>query len=143
MSLKYLLDTNIISVPLKASPNQRVMARLQAHRQEIATATVVWHELQYGYRRLLPSKQRSAIEYYLDEVVLPSIPILAYDAAAARWHAAERVRLDNLGKTPPFVDGQIAAIAAVNRLIVVTNNLSDFAHFQDLMIVDWSVTDDF
>lgn len=143
MSLKYLLDTNVISVPTKANPNERVMARLQAHKQEIATATVVWHELLYGCRRLSPSKRRRAIEAYLDEVVLPSIPLLPYDAAAARWHAAERARLENLGQMPPFVDGQIAAIAVVNGLTLVTNNASDFTNFQDLMVVDWSATYDF
>ena len=143
MSLKYLLDTNVISVPTKANPNERVMARLQAHKQEIATATIVWHELLYGCRRLPPSKKRQAIEAYLDEVVLPSIPLLPYDAVAARWHAAERARLEKLGQTPPFVDGQIAAIAAVNGLTLVTYNVSDFTNFQDLTVVDWSAVYDF
>ena len=143
MSLKFLLDTNVIAVPTKAYPNERVMARLQAHKLEIATATVVWHELLYGCRRLPPSKRRRAIEAYLDEVVLPSIPFLPYDAMAARWHATERARLEKLGQTPPFTDGQIAAIAAVNGLTLVTNNVADFTNFQDLTVVDWSAVYDF
>ena len=143
MSLKYLLDTNIISVPTKANPNERVMERLQEHKQAIATATVVWHELLYGCRLLPPSKRRRSIEAYLDEVVLPSIPLLPYDAVAARWHAADRARLEKLGQMPPFVNAQIAAIAVVNGLTLVTNNVSDYANFQDLMVVDWSATYDF
>jgi len=143
VSLKYLLDTNVISVPTKANPNERVMTRLQAHKQEIATSTVVWHELLYGCHRLPPSNRRRAIEAYLDEVVLPSIPLLPYDAVAARWHAAERARLEKSGQMPPFVDGQIAAIAVVNGLTLVTNNVSDFTNFQDLMVVDWSATYNF
>ncbi|MBI1295219.1 PIN domain-containing protein [bacterium] len=143
MSLKYLLDTNIISVPTKANPNERVMACLQTHKVEIATATVVWHELLYGCRRLPPSKRRRAIEAYLDDVVLPSIPLLPYDVVAARWHAAERARLEKLGQMPPFVNGQIAAIAAVNGLTLVTNNVSDFTDFQDLTVVDWSAVYNF
>ena len=38
------------------------------------------------------------------------------------------------GKTPPFVDGQIAAIAAVNGLVLVTFNVTDFADFDGLAV---------
>ena len=41
--------------------------------------------------------------------------------------------------TPPFVDGQIAVIAAVNRLVLVTANTKDFIHFSDLTLLDWSL----
>jgi len=68
-----------------------------------------------------------------------SLPILAYDAAAAAWHASERARLQAAGKTSPFVDGQIAAIAKVNDLTLVTSNHQDFAHFEELRLEDWKV----
>ncbi len=42
-----------------------------------------------------------------------------------------------MGKTPAFVDGQIAAIAYSNRLILVTNNVADFNDFQHLKIENW------
>jgi len=64
---------------------------------------------------------------------------LPYDTAAAEWHAAERTRLTAIGLTPPFVDGQIAAIAATRGLILVTNNASDFQHFGGLVVVDWRI----
>ncbi len=51
--------------------------------------------------------------------------------------AKERARLSNLGLTPSFVDGQIAAVAATNELILVTANTIDFADFQDLQIENW------
>jgi len=57
--------------------------------------------------------------------------------AAAKWHACERARLQSIGKTPPFVDGQIAAIAYVNNLILVTRNITDFDSFSDLQIQSW------
>ena len=46
----------------------------------------------------------------------PTIPTISYDERAAAWHADERVRLEKLGKTPPFIDGQIAAVALTNGL---------------------------
>jgi tRNA(fMet)-specific endonuclease VapC len=65
------------------------------------------------------------------------MPILPYDQEAADWHAAERVRLAGIRRTPPFIDGQIAAVAATRGLILVTANVADFQHFAGLPIVDW------
>jgi len=138
VSLKYLLDTNIVSEPLRPVPNQQVLERLKQHEDEIALAAIVWHELLFGAYRLSPSARRSAIEQYLSQVIAPTIPVLSYDNRAAQWHAAERARLVGLGKTPPFADGQIAAIARVNNLILVTANTADFALFQDIQVKDWS-----
>ena len=45
MSAKYLLDTNIVSEPLRPAPNAKVLARLKRHQDELAIASVVWHEL--------------------------------------------------------------------------------------------------
>ena len=137
MSIQFLLDTNIISEPLRPTPNQKLLERLQSHQDEIAIAAVIWHELWFGCTRLPDSARRTAIERYLDEVVAVSIPVLPYDQQAAVWHAAERARLAGLGRTPPFVDGQIAAIAKVNDLTLVTLNLADYAEFQGLQVTDW------
>ncbi len=41
MSLAYLLDTNIISEPLRPVPNQQVLERLKWYEDEIALAAIV------------------------------------------------------------------------------------------------------
>jgi tRNA(fMet)-specific endonuclease VapC len=51
--------------------------------------------------------------------------------------AGERARLVRLGLPPPIADGQIAAVAAVNSLILVTRNVADFANFRNLDIENW------
>lgn len=107
------------------------------HRSEVAISTVVWHELWFGCLRLPPSARRKAIEDYLYNVVAPSIPILSYDQKAAAWHAQERARLTAIGKTPPFADGQIIAVAKAHELILVTITLADYAPFQGVVIEDW------
>ncbi|MBX9695438.1 MAG: type II toxin-antitoxin system VapC family toxin [Cyanobacteria bacterium] len=134
MSINFLLDTNVFSEPLRVSPNKKVMQKLKHHNAELAIAAPIWHELLVGCFRLPESKKRSLIERYLNQVVLPILP---YDAQAARWHAAERARLISLGKTPPFVDAEIAAIAATQNLTLVTFNTADFIQFEDLKFVDW------
>ncbi len=137
MSAKYLLDTNILSEPLRPAPNPETLNRLKRHQDQLATAAIVWHELLFGCYRLPVSAKRAAIENYLFQVVASSIEVLPYDDLAAEWHAQERARLASAGKTPPFADGQIAAIAKTNDLILVTFNLSDYASFQGLNIEDW------
>ena len=137
MKLRYLLDTNIVSEALRPIPNQAVLAHLREHQTEIAIASVVWHELWYGCYRLPPSTKRTAIEAYLKDVVARTIPILPYDQRAALWHAKERARLMQIGRTPPFADGQIAAVAATNGLSLVTFNHDDYVAFQDLRLEDW------
>lgn len=108
------------------------------HGHECAVAAPVWHELTYGCQRLPRGKRRKAIEIYLHDVVLASFPVLAYDEAAARWHGQERARLEELGRAPPYVDGQIAAIAHVSEMVLVTANVKDFAGFKDVKIENWT-----
>ena len=71
------------------------------------------------------------------DVVLESFPILDYGWNAADWHARERARLVSAGRTPPFVDGQIAAIAHANGLVLVTSNTKDFRAFDGLRVESW------
>jgi tRNA(fMet)-specific endonuclease VapC len=137
MTARFLLDTNVISEPLRPKPNVGVMARLKQHERELVLAAPVWHELCHGCERLPDGKRRNAIRRYLQEVVAPSIAILPYDTSAAKWHADERARLEAIGMKTAFVDGQIAAIAKVNDLILVTANRSDFAPFAGLRLEDW------
>lgn len=77
------------------------------------------------------------IEEFLSDVVQSTLDIIFYDETAAAWHAEQRAVLTKAGRQPSFVDGQIAAIANVNQLILVTRNTSDYKVFSDLEIVNW------
>jgi tRNA(fMet)-specific endonuclease VapC len=137
--IRFLLDTNIISEPVRLQPNPGVINKLKEHEFEIAMASVTWHELLFGYYRLPVSKKRSKIEKYLKDTIQPKISILYYDDLAAEWFAEERSRLVALGKTPGYPDGQIAAISKINNLILVTNNISDFIDFQEIQLENWFI----
>jgi tRNA(fMet)-specific endonuclease VapC len=137
--MKYLLDTNVLSESVKTSPQKSVLKLTERHQHEIVTAAPVWHELIYGCQRLPVSRKREILEAYLHDVLKPNMTILPYDERAAEWHAKERARLTTLGKMPSFVDGQIAAIAKVNTLILVTRNTSDFKKFSGLKFENWHV----
>ncbi len=113
---RYLLDTNVVSEPLRPAPNPKILERLRRHQEQLATASVVWHELLFGCYRLPASERRSAIEEYLHNVVAASIEILPYDERAARWHAA---------------------VARTNDLVLITLSLTDYDGFRDLRVEDW------
>jgi tRNA(fMet)-specific endonuclease VapC len=135
--MKYLLDTNVLSEAVKTVPNKSVMEMLERHQREIVTAAPVWHELQFGCQRLPRSRKRELIALFLNDIVKRTMLILSYDDRAAEWHAKERARLSAKGTTPSFVDGQIAAIASVNSLVLVTRNINDFKPFLKLKLENW------
>jgi tRNA(fMet)-specific endonuclease VapC len=134
---RYLLDTNVLSEPVRREPDAAVVNKLREHGGELATASVVWHELIFGVGLLRSSRKRTAIERYLTEVISAALPILPYDATAAEWHGEQRARLLKVGRPPAFADGQIAAVAAIHDLILVTDNVRDFEHFDGLRVERW------
>ena len=140
MTARYLVDTDVLSEPVRKEPDDAVVSKLREHGGELATASIVWHEMTFGVRLLPRSRKRTAIERYLVEVIAAAIPILPYDAVAAEWHGGERARLSKAGLTPPFADGQIAAVAVVHDLILVTENVQDFQHFDSLRVESWHRT---
>ena len=137
MTPRFLLDTPLLSEPAYSQPNPKVLRLIRERLHLSVTAAPAVHELVFGYLRMPPSRKRTFIQRYIDDDLVRNIPVLAYDEDAARWHAAERARLSALGLTPPFVDGQIAAIAAVNGLVLVTANTEDFQHFRGLHVENW------
>jgi tRNA(fMet)-specific endonuclease VapC len=136
--LCYLVDTNTWSDVIAPRPDREIQRRIRIHHAEIALAAPVLQELLFGVYRMPNSARRQELERHISRVILSITPVLPYDEAAAEWHAAERARLVREGLTPPFIDSQIAAIAAVNDLVVVTRNVRDYQHFQNLQVEDWS-----
>ncbi|MEM1041462.1 MAG: type II toxin-antitoxin system VapC family toxin [Bacteroidota bacterium] len=135
--IRYLLDTNIVSEPTRQRPAPQVQARVEAHAQEAAVASAVWHELLHGLERMPTGRKREFLARYLFSVVRPAMPILSFDADAAEWLARERARLEALGKPRPALGGIVAAIAATRGLILVTRNTGDFEGYQGLHVENW------
>lgn len=134
--VKFLLDTNVLSEPARPQPRPEVIEWLDKNLSDSGTASTVWHELRYGALRLPDSNKKTGLLRYLREVLGPQLTILPYDQEAADWHARERARLTNLGKTPPLADAQIAGVAATRGLTLVTFHAADYGHFNSLQIIE-------
>jgi tRNA(fMet)-specific endonuclease VapC len=138
MSLRYLLDTNTLSEPLRKIPSLTVLKKIQSHQTEIATAALVLYEMIRGAHCLPEQAEKQVrILQYVDKFIRVNFPILPYTETTASWHGIEVARLIMLGKTPSPIDSQIAAIAKTNDLILVTRNVKDFDCFTDLHIENW------
>lgn len=135
--MNVLLDTNVLSEPMRQQPDAAVMAQLEEGGHRLHTASVVIHELRYGVQRLPKGRRRARLDSYVQTVLASGLTVLAYDTTAALWHGDQRARLETRGLKPPFADGQIAAIAATQGLVLVTRNISDFEEFDGLQLLNW------
>ncbi|HEY3820171.1 MAG TPA: type II toxin-antitoxin system VapC family toxin [Polyangiaceae bacterium] len=134
--MTYLLDTNVFATLSQPRPHRSVERAFAKHVGELVTASIVVHEMWFGIERLPRSRRRAELERFMTEVVA-GVKVLPYGERAARWHAVERARLAAAGRPPPFLDAQIAAIAAVHDATIVTGNAAHFESFEGLRIENW------
>lgn len=137
MNTLFLLDTNVLAEPLKATPDGNVLASLVRYGTDCAVPAPVWHELYYGMRRLSNGRKRTMIKEFLETTVSGHLPVIPYDEAAAQVHGEFRAELEKQGRTLSFVDGQIGAIAVARRLTLVTRNTRDFQDIPGLKLQCW------
>ncbi len=124
-----LLDTNVVSEPIKARGEPRVVAWLDAQAAEsLYLSATSLDELLVGIARLPAGRRRDglddALANLLDRLFGPRI--LAFDRDAARALAGLSLRAQARGEALSFADGQIAAIAQVHGLTVATRDRQPF-----------------
>jgi predicted nucleic acid-binding protein len=124
-----ILDTNVLSEPMKRGANPAVAAWLD--QQDIETlylTTINLAELLLGVGMLPRSRRRSALEAKLSQIInlFAGSRILPFDAPAARLFAVLVARASSTGHIISFADGQIAAIAAAHGFSVATRDVAPF-----------------
>jgi len=135
-----VLDTNVVSEPMKIQGNPVVTAWLdrQAADTLYLTATSL-SELLVGIE-ILPSGRRKeglgeALAQLLGTLFGPRI--LAFDEPAAVAYAALVGRVRASGSAVSVGDGQIAAIATVHRFTVATRDTAPFVSAGVPVINPW------
>jgi predicted nucleic acid-binding protein len=123
--MSYLLDTNVISELIKATPNKRVLTWInEINESDLYLSVLTIGELRKGIERLDKSHKKSQLLIWLEQDLFArfSNRILFIDLAVAeRWG-----RLSAANKTLPAIDSLIAATALHHDLTLVTRNVSDF-----------------
>ena len=131
-----LLDTNIVSEPMRIQPDPVVIRWLnEQDAAQLYVSSVTIAEIHFGIACLPEGARqgglREAFGEFLDQVF--DSRILSFGTASAEIYGQIRATRRAQGRPITPLDAQIAAIALENDLSLATRNVKDFNGF-DLVI---------
>ena len=133
--LRYLLDTNIVIYVLKRRPVE-VLSTFNANASRMAMSSITLAELLHGAEKSSRvSENLAAIEDFCSR-----LEVLPYGLKAAQHYGAIRAALEKLGQPIGVNDMHIAAHARSEGLVLVTNNMGEFARVPALETENWVKT---
>lgn len=133
--LRYLLDTNIVIYVLKRRPVE-VLSTFNANASRMAISAITLAELLHGAEKSSRvSENLAAIEDFCSR-----LEVLPYGPKAAQHYGAIRAALEKLGQPIGVNDMHIAAHARSEGLVLVTNNMGEFARVPALEAENWVQT---
>ena len=135
-----ILDTNIISEPMKPNSNTAVTAWLDRQLAETLYLTATsFSELLVGIEILPDGKRKQELRTALRELIIKLFGprILPFDQQAAIAYAPLIGRAKLKGQSISVSDGQIAAIASVHGFTIATRDVSPFVAAGVPMINPW------
>lgn len=131
-SVRYLLDTNIVS-DLIRNPRGEVAEHIaRVGEQHICTSIVVASELRFGARKSGSPRLQQKLMQILNE-----IEILSLEPPADHHYASIRAHLEARGTPIGPNDMLIAAHARANGMVMVTRNVAEFSRVPELTIENW------
>jgi len=124
-----LLDTNVISEPLRRAPEARVINWIDAQSLEtLYLSAITVAELRFGVATLPVGKRRDELQSSLENQILPlfSGRVRPFELDCTAAYAELMAKAKSAGLAIAAADGYIAAIAATNRFSVATRDVSPF-----------------
>ena len=124
-----LVDTNVVSEPLRPVPEPRVAEWLDAQALEtLYLSAISVAELRFGVLSMPVGRRRERLHEDLERQVLPMFAgrILAFDLAASQTYAELMTKARTAGRSISVSDGYIAATAAANAMMVATRDTAPF-----------------
>ena len=137
-----LLDTNVVSEPLRHAPEARVIEWIDAQPLEtLYLSAITVAELRAGVALLPTGKRRIGLHDNLEKRVLPLFVgrVLPFDMACTNAYAELMAKARTAGLAIATADGYIAASAAANGFAVVTRDSSPFQAAGLTVIHPWEV----
>jgi len=130
--LKYLLDTNIVIYVIKRRPIE-VLGLFNEHAGRMAMSAITLSELYHGAEKSAKVSQNLEVI----EEFCSLLEVMPYTAKASGHYGSIRSALEKAGQPIGVNDLHIAAHARSEGLVVVTNNVSEFARVPGLMVENW------
>ena len=137
-----LVDTIVVSEPLRGVPEARVAAWLDAQALEtLYLSAITAAELRFGVRSLPVGRRRDRLHEDVEERVLPMFAgrVLPFDLAASQAYAELMAKARFEGRTIAVADGYIAATAAANGMMVATRDIAPFEAAGLRTVDPWTV----
>lgn len=132
MTLRYLLDTNIVSHAMH-EPAGSVGSRITvAGIDSVAISVVTLGELLFGYARNPTPRLKERLDGFLSRII-----VLPVDAQVAMRYAEVRTILQRCGQLIGQNDLWIAAHALALNVRLVTDNTGEFTRVEGLRIENW------
>ena len=131
--MKFLLDTDTCIYALKQNPT--VLKHLLAQsREDIAISVITEAELRTG-----AAKSTSGVKTLrLVENFLRPLGVLEFTSNDAASYAQMRAKLERAGTPIGPLDTLIAAQAVARKLVLVSNNQSEFSRVAGLRLDNWA-----
>lgn len=137
-----LLDTNVVSEPLRSAPEAKVVDWIDAQVLEtLYLSTITVAELRAGAALLPSGKRRTRLQESLERRVLPLFNgrVLPFDLACTQAYAMLMAKARKARLAISAADGYIAAIAAAHGISVATRDTGPFEAAGVNVINPWLV----
>lgn len=135
-----LLDTNVISEPLRREPEPGVIEWIDAQALEtLYLSAITVAGLRSGIALLPAGKRRTGLLENLERRVLPLFAgrVLPFDLPCTQTYAELIAKAQRAGLAIAAADGFIAATAAANGFAVATRDTSPFEAAGITVINPW------
>jgi tRNA(fMet)-specific endonuclease VapC len=132
MTLRFMLDTNIVSDMLRNPDGNAVRVGRGHGEDSLCVSAIVACELRFGAR-----KRGSAVLARRIEDFLVEVPPLAFEPDCSFAFAEIRGALESAGTPVGPFDMLIAAHALTLELALVTDNVREFSRIDGLRIENW------
>ena len=130
---RYLLDTNIC-IYIKNHRPAGVLARFsKLPPGKVAMSVITYGELCFGAERSSKPKESR----HILEQLIALIPVLPLDETVSAHYGKIRQHLQASGKSIGNNDLWIAAHALASKLIMITNNVTEFERVPGLRVENW------
>jgi toxin FitB len=140
--MNFLLDTNVVSEPLKPQPDRTVIRWLDSVDEDrIFISVVTLAELRTGVERLAVGAKRKRLEEWLENELQVRFEgrIFSIDSAIADASGRVVAHCQDKGHPIGAMDAFIAATAQVHRLILATRDVSDFQPALKSVLNPWTI----
>jgi predicted nucleic acid-binding protein len=134
-----VLDTNVISALIQATPDPSVVAWVNAQQSNsVWTTAINIFEIQFGLAAMPTGQRRQTLQDSFDKAVAQmGQRVLELDAHAAREAALIAARSKSIGRPMEIRDAMIAGTVAARHAILATRNTKDFVHVGIPLINPW------